>query len=206
MDTLRKCIWVFSAILLVINLQSCSKKSTNNDEGEKAKIECDGIWFGSFIVQPEQQLHMTFALIGPEGESFFGIYDTTYFDFVINLHGWFKTEKELIKGTLDVLTLEGKTGEQVQIYNGKIVSTMFEGKNVRGLVTKFLSDVAVLNGSGDLSRAADDPVYNIGSCLASVAGSWTLVEEDGVTTITITNDGKISGGTNWALNLAANWN
>jgi len=134
MNTLRKFILVFSIAFLLINFQSCSKKSTNNDEGEKAKIECDGIWFGSFIVQPERQLHMAFALIGPDGKSFFSIYDTTYFDFVINLHGWLKTEKELIKGTLEVLTLGGKTGEQVQIYNGKIVSTMFEGKNVRGLV------------------------------------------------------------------------
>jgi len=45
-------------------------------------------------------------------------------------------------------------------------------------------------------------VYNTGSSLAIVTGSWTLVEEDGITTITIDDDGKISDGTNWGAQLS----
>ena len=189
-------------ISIAVILYSCSKKPTDSGKENERTAGFDGLWFGAFVVQPNQKMYMAFALIDPRGESFWGIYDTTYFDFNVNLHGTLKTENNLIKGNLDVLTINGKTDEQVQIYDGKMITTLYQGKNVRGLVAKFSGNAQVFSGSGDLSMTADDPDYFRASDLDSVTGTWSLIEEDGITTIIIARTGKITGGTNWGAQFS----
>ncbi len=202
MKLIPKFFGVMILIFASIICNSCSKSSTGNDSDQSKTVEFDGIWRGPFILQPEQDKRVTVGLIDPNGEAFLGLEDRSGVDFSLNLHGNLKSENDLIKGDLDVLNIEGKTGEKVQIYNGRIVTTMFEGKNVRGLVGKFTSNAQELNGNGDVSLAALDSVYFLGSSMQKVTGSWALHEEDGITTITIKSDGQISGGTNWGAHFS----
>lgn len=189
---------------LLILWAGCSKGPTNSDDNNPPSdvaFDADGIWIGAFTFRENGQVSqnlITYALIAPDGRSFFMVPDTGY-DFYYNpaAVGICRYNGSAIEGQLKIFKSAYYNNGSLTITAGKVFQSTADNKTFTNLTAKFSGTADPLMGSGDLVMTLIDSAYSLPSSLSLISGHWSFVDEYNVTTfLDIAADGNFSGGNN----------